>query len=260
MEEEWRDIKGYEGLYQVSNLGRVRSLDRYVQTKKGNKSFHKGKILIGTDTGHGYMKVSLLYNGRRKSVFVHRLVAEAFIPNPKNKPEVNHINCIKNDNRVVNLEWVTSSENKIHYNNTENGVIKNKKIANTRFYNKIKNKEQKILDMYCLEGNTIENIAKDVKLCPSTIRKVLINHNVTIQGSQAENRKVRNKLICCIKDGKVVKEFSSYNDIYHYLLNSQKIVGNYISVRKSIHDVIIGRRGRKNAYGMLWREVNIKNE
>lgn len=116
MEEIWKDIKGYEGLYQISNLGRLRSLDRYVRHKK-IKSLRllKGKIMSPTiSNSTGYL-VSTLYNkGKGKQVTIHRLVAETFIPNPENKPEVNHINGIRDDDRVENFEWVNRSENQLH--------------------------------------------------------------------------------------------------------------------------------------------------
>lgn len=114
--EIWKDIPGYEGLYQVSNLGRVKSLDRTIKQKDahgGHCLFHYKerllKIAIATD---GYGRVSLANDGRSHSV--HRLVAQTFIPNPENKPMVNHINGNRADNNVSNLEWCTNQENQIH--------------------------------------------------------------------------------------------------------------------------------------------------
>lgn len=105
--EIWRDIEGYEGLYQVSSWGRVRIVfcnDLY-------------KILNPETTKKGYLRVDL-YNGpSRKHFKVHRLVAKAFIPNPKNKPQVNHKDGNKKNNSVTNLEWVTDAENKKHRKN-----------------------------------------------------------------------------------------------------------------------------------------------
>lgn len=118
MEEIWRDIIGFEGLYQVSNLGRVKSLKRIALIGK-----HKAKLIIPekiksfqiNDRKNGlYVKTDLNKNGKSKSIKIHRLVAIAFIANPENKPEVNHKNGIHDDNRVENLEWVTTSENRQH--------------------------------------------------------------------------------------------------------------------------------------------------
>lgn len=100
MQELWKDIKDFEGLYQISNFGNVRSLI----TNK-NIKFNKVK---------GYLYVHLYNNSKRKSIRVNRLVAQAFIPNPDNKPQVNHIDGDKLNNRVDNLEWVTREENMQH--------------------------------------------------------------------------------------------------------------------------------------------------
>lgn len=115
MIEEWRDIKGYEGYYQVSNLGRVRSLDRAIKNKGnlGNNkiSHYKGKTLSLVKNKKGYLRVILTKNCQGKGYSVHRLVAQAFIPNPNGFPEVNHIDENKINNYVNNLEWCTTKYN-----------------------------------------------------------------------------------------------------------------------------------------------------
>lgn len=108
--EEWRDIKRYQGLYQISNLGRVKRLKR----KSSNGRILEEKILKNQVERKGYIGISLQIDGVKHREKIHRLIAEEFIPNPKNKAEVNHINGIKNDNRIENLEWVTPSENQKH--------------------------------------------------------------------------------------------------------------------------------------------------
>lgn len=115
-QEVWRDIAGYEGSYQVSNLGRVRSLDREIVFvgRWGNvvRKIQPGKVLALSIGTKGYLGVRL---GSKSSVkLVHRLVAAAFIHNSQNMPEVNHKDYIRTNNHINNLEWSTSSENIIH--------------------------------------------------------------------------------------------------------------------------------------------------
>lgn len=119
MEEEkevWKDVVDYIGLYQVSNLGRVKSLGN---GKSNNKNWCKERILKGMSDKDGYLYVNLCKDGKRKTCKVHRLVAEAFLDNSQNLPVINHKNEIKTDNRASNLEFCS-----VAYNNTYNGRAK----------------------------------------------------------------------------------------------------------------------------------------
>lgn len=113
-DEIWKDIKGYEKLYQISNKGRIKSLER--KTFKADKYgqsllLHKEKILTNNIMKSGYSMITLYKSGKPKSYFIHRLVAQAFIPNPNNYKEINHIDKDRKNNNVNNLEWCTRAYN-----------------------------------------------------------------------------------------------------------------------------------------------------
>ena len=120
MEEIWKWIDGYENMYQVSNLGRVRSVDRDVYCEVSpNKLQHiYGKVLKQGTNHKGYPIVYLSKDGKQKTITVHRLVALTFIENPLNLPQVNHIDGDKTNNNVSNLEWCDNSYNQIHAHKT----------------------------------------------------------------------------------------------------------------------------------------------
>ena len=170
MKEIWKDIEGYEG-YQVSNLGRVKSLDRI----DSNNHSLKGVILKPYISNSGYLLVGLYKQQKRDRKLLHRLVAEAFIPNPENKPEIDHINTIKTDNTVflnedgsinyekTNLRWTTRKEN------INNPLTKTKMQINARKPSKgkygKKHHRSKPIIQYDKEGNFIKEweCANDVE-------------------------------------------------------------------------------------------------
>jgi len=120
--EVWKDIKDYEGIYQVSNFGNVKSLDREVAPNNRVPYWRKGKICKQSKSNLGYMTVGFTVNNIKVNKYVHRLVAEAFITNMNDYPQVNHIDCDKTNNRMYNLEWCTNSQNHIHA--SKNGLNK----------------------------------------------------------------------------------------------------------------------------------------
>ena len=127
--EIWKDIKNYEGCYQVSNDGKIKTVSRLIKRKNKGDFILKSRILKQLKNNKGYFNIRLCFNNIKKSFTVHRLVANAFIINFKNKPQINHINCIKSDNRIENLEWVTNDENQHHakINGTRKGITAGEK-------------------------------------------------------------------------------------------------------------------------------------
>ena len=130
MQEIFKDIKGYEGLYKISNKGRVKALTAWSGNYYKAKYINKEKILTPTDNGKGYLIIGLCKRGKRKNFYIHRLVAEAFIKNPNNLPQVNHIDYDKTNNNVNNLEWISQAEN-IKYSVVNMRGKKHKSHTNT---------------------------------------------------------------------------------------------------------------------------------
>lgn len=122
MKEEWRDITGYEGYYQVSNMGRVRSLTRTFPRSDGSTATYQGREL--TPSGGPYLHVILSKNNVHNIVRIHRLVAETFIPNPDGLQYVDHIDCNKSNNRIDNLRWCSAAQNARYAQ--ENGLLAGK--------------------------------------------------------------------------------------------------------------------------------------
>lgn len=163
----WKDIPNFEGQYQVSDNGLVRSVERHITDSKNHFYTIKSRILRPNKTKNGYLIVHLCKNGKRHALYIHKLVAEAFIPNPNNHPIVNHKNGDKTRCDISNLEWSTYSENNQHAYDTglkprgegqykakltENDVVQIRKQGKT---------------------GTFESIAQQYGVSKATIRDVL---------------------------------------------------------------------------------------
>lgn len=171
--EDWKDVVGYNGLYKVSNKGRIKSLYRVIMRSNGvrqtiKEKICKEKILIDG----GYYVVSLSKNKKGKWVKVHQLVAKAFIPNPENKKEIDHINTIKIDNRVENLQWATRKENANNpLTRLKNSISSKNKKCN------VKLKQNDIIEIKkCLSENNYRGIqtelAKQFNISISQINRI----------------------------------------------------------------------------------------
>lgn len=204
MEKEiWKDVVGYEGLYQVSNLGNVRGLP--IVTNFGErKKKHGLRLLKPAESKRGYYIVTLFKDGKGKTIPIHRLIADTFIPNPENKPCVDHINTNKLDNRVENLRWVTYKENA---NNVlslrhQSGAIK-KRWRNGGFDDRNNLTYRKVAQftkdgVFIREYESIVEAARALQIDESSIRKVCAGdnpHRHTAGGYKWEYRSKRQKKI-----------------------------------------------------------------
>jgi len=168
--EIWKDVAGYENLYMVSNLGNVKSLKRIVKRSVKGELLINEKLLKQANKD-GYRQVNLSNNGIKKNCKVHRLVAIAFIENIENKPIINHIDGVRHNNKVENLEWCTQSENLKHAYK-----IGNKTPNDAKRYNK--NRSFKIVDTKTNEKyKTITQAAKKYNIKRTTLNAMLIGQN-----------------------------------------------------------------------------------
>ena len=176
MNEMWKPVKDYEGLYEISSLGRVKNLNY--------RGTGKEKILKNTECSNGYLVIGLVKNGKLKTFYVHRLVAEAFIPNPEDKSCIDHINTIRNDNRIENLRWAT------HEENSNNPLTKKKMSENHR---------EQIGENNHMYGRIGENNPKSkpiVQINPNT-NEVLNTYSGISEASRQTGFKHSNISACC---------------------------------------------------------------
>ena len=177
--EIWKDIENYKGFYQISDCGNVRSLARDIYCQNGTFHYHtKEKILVPCLNRYGYQYVNLSKNGKRKVMTIHRLVAMAFLPNPENKPMVNHKDEVKTNNVVSNLEWCDAQYN-INF-----GTRNERMIQNRRSY-KLGNAPS-AKAVFCVELNKTFDCAKraqeELGIDRSAITKVCKGKRNTVGG------------------------------------------------------------------------------
>ena len=203
--EEWKPIENYEGLYEVSNMGRVRSLDREIINRNGKKVHLKGKILKLQLNNSGYLFVGLNKHNK-KYFYVHILVAKSFIPNLENKQFIDHINTNKTDNRAENLRWVTREENM-------NNPLTKKKMSeinsgeNNPMYGKKISEETKNKISESLKGHKVSEETKE-KISKSNKGKVKSeNHKNKLRNSHKKKKVIQLSL-----NGEFIKVWESTNE------------------------------------------------
>lgn len=209
-----RPVPGYEGYYEVDNLGRVFSVDRIIHVNDNGRIYDKpihGAVLKQTNHSKGYKTVSLTKNGKTTQEYVHRIVASAFIPNPDNLPAVNHKDEDKTNNFVENLEWCT-----ISYNNAY-GTKTQKQAAKIRGIPHKEDHKEKI-------SNSLKEYYK--------------THTSASVGRKSEKRK---PIFQFDLDGNFIREYLSVHEASNGI----------ISRRRNITAVCNGKR--KSAYGYIWR-------
>jgi transcriptional regulator with XRE-family HTH domain len=211
--EEWRDVPGYEGLYKVSSEGRVKQIGQlYTDGRKGI-STGEGRILNPQISHTGYNFCQLSCAGKRKTVYVHRMVAMAFIPNPDNLPAVNHKDEDKSNNRVDNLEWCTYK-----YNNNYGCKWLLKKHPE---------RDQEVKDMKA-QGYSVREIAEKYHLAQSTVRGIL---SKDFDESQSLINKELRRLI-------ISNNLSQY-EIARHLGVSDPLIASWLNSKMKIDDVAL---------------------
>jgi hypothetical protein len=166
MKEIWKDIPNYKGVYQVSNYGQIKSLPK--KLGKQNNGKYRCEIILKCNSKSFYPRVNL---GRNNTKTVHRLVATLFIPNPENKKTVNHINGIKTDNRVENLEWATYKENNNHAIKTG---LNTYQIPIKKFYSKFTKQQINEIKSQYLSGHfTMKELGEIHSVHPTTICNII---------------------------------------------------------------------------------------
>lgn len=230
--EEWRPAKGFEGLYEVSNTQKVRSLERYVKCGYGKIKKIKGKILTPYIC-NGYYAYNLRKGGKTLKSYLHRLMAEAFIPNPESYPQIDHINTVRTDCRIENLRWCSSKQNqgnpltreKLRMNAYESEECKIKRTT-TRDSKGLNKK------VFCYDsnGNFIKEytrasqVAEEIGVPPSHVNNACL-YGYALRGKMYRYEKIdridnhtfsKKKVYQYDRDGNFIREWDSISEAQNY--------------------------------------------
>lgn len=206
MKEIWKSVKKFEGLYEVSNFGNVRSVDRVIVDHNNNRCLHyKGKLLKPLNNGNGYLIVQLRKNGKRYVKYIHRIVAETFIGKIGDN-DINHKDFNRSNNCVTNLEICTRKEN-INYS------IIHDKYKNVKKYtaeNKIKKSKNLIYKLFSM-GMPKTKICKLLKIDIKTLKK----YNINLPNKTTKDYEYRGKKVQCIETGEIFDSIAKANRKYN---------------------------------------------
>jgi hypothetical protein len=277
IKEEWRDVPGYENLYKVSNLGKLYKYPHY--STRGR--YYEG-TLVGQYINHkGYFQIHLYKDGKTLSTSTHRLVAQAFIPNIDNKPQINHINCIKTDNRVENLEWVTNLENMQHA--VENNLFPDRDCEDNGRATFTNKQVSEIKTLYN-SGWKIKDIAKEFDIPLGRLRTMMYGFSwekETTPINKRDERKewdkehVKNSLLSKIKSNSVmrprpVQQVTKTGEVIATYRSPKEASLNTGISRRSIHAVASEEKfynkdktsywTMKEAGGYIWKRVELSEK
>ncbi len=261
--EIWENILNYEGFYQISNLGNVRSLDRFI-TINNKLSFKKGKIMVVSENNKEYKQISLSKNNKLKTFKIHRLIALAFIPNPNNYPYVNHIDGNKKNNNIINLEWCTAQMNIKHAydmglmnapkgKNSGASKLKDEDILNIFILNKEGLGHRKIAKIYNISRVAIKIVLQRKSWRHIEIPEMYLNHINTT---------------CTIKNENIIEIFKLYKNDIKISDISKKYKVNRVTIESILNRItwknviipeeLINYKQKRNQFNIMNKDKVIK--
>lgn len=246
--EKWKDIKGYEGYYQVSDKGRVRSLDRYINdTTRCRTQFIKGRLIKLCDNGKGYKQVHLSKNKKRKMFYAHRLVAKHFLKNYAEDLDINHKDFDRSNNDLANLELVTVKQNinySIKHGRYERAIAeyRNRRLTERKLLNE--KYTPLIIEQYTRKKKSVEEISKMLPFGCARISEILKENKIKI-------RQYKVNQVVQIKNGKIINVFDTINKAGEWLIENNYTESKYAV--EGIQDCVNFKKKHNKSYGFEWQ-------